>query len=436
MVVRIKREISYLKFLKHPHIIRLYEVITTPTDIIMVMEYSSVELFDYIVSKGKLDHDHARKLFQQIISAVEYCHRHKIVHRDLKPENVLLDDKKNVKIADFGLCNIMKDGDFLQTSCGSPNYASPEVISGKLYAGPEVDVWSCGVILYVMLTGKLPFDDEAIPQLFKKINGGVFKIPTYLSVEARDLIMSMLTVDPTQRITIAEMRNNPWFLKDLPEYLLPLPQVLDTNVIQVDDSIVEKLAKRMGLEREEVFTSLKDPKDSKIRVAYQLLVDNRHLSEKVANEKNKGACLTISSTISPPKSDFSESRFSPTIQPLSSSISKTGFLPSKNLKRPKVRPKWYYGLRSKNNPNEIILELYNALKSIGMEWKTVNDYHIRARYKTRSDTIVKFDIVLYKISTDKYLVDFKNSPVDPKSQLLDVFGFFEACSALISALAF
>jgi len=154
----------------HPHIIRLYEVIDTPSDIFLVNEYvSGGELFDYIVSKGRLSADEARNFFHQIVSGVEYIHFQKIVHRDLKPENLLLDANLNLKIADFGLSNIMRDGDFLRTSCGSPNYAAPEVISGHLYAGPEVDVWSCGVILYALLCGSLPFDDESIPNLFKKI---------------------------------------------------------------------------------------------------------------------------------------------------------------------------------------------------------------------------------------------------------------------------
>ncbi|KAJ1674271.1 Protein kinase, partial [Spiromyces aspiralis] len=151
MAGRVNREIQYLKMLRHPHIIKLYEVITTPSEIIMVIEYAGGELFNYIVEHGKMSESEARRFFQQIISAVEYCHRRNIVHRDLKPENLLLDPFENVKIADFGLSNIMKDGEFLKTSCGSPNYAAPEVINGKLYAGPEVDVWSCGVILYVML---------------------------------------------------------------------------------------------------------------------------------------------------------------------------------------------------------------------------------------------------------------------------------------------
>eukprot|EP00003_Mantamonas_plastica_P000762 TRINITY_DN1058_c0_g1_i7.p1 TRINITY_DN1058_c0_g1~~TRINITY_DN1058_c0_g1_i7.p1 ORF type:complete len:146 (+),score=43.04 TRINITY_DN1058_c0_g1_i7:289-726(+) len=128
---KIAREIQILKLFHHPHIIRLYEVIDTPTDIFMVIEYvSGGELFDYIVNNGKLSEPEARVFFQQIISGVAYCHNYMVVHRDLKPENLLLDSNWNVKIADFGLSNMMKDGDFMRTSCGSPNYAAPEVISG------------------------------------------------------------------------------------------------------------------------------------------------------------------------------------------------------------------------------------------------------------------------------------------------------------------
>ncbi|KAL3252364.1 hypothetical protein MRX96_017682 [Rhipicephalus microplus] len=182
VVGKIRREIQNLKLFRHPHIIKLYQVISTPTDIFMIMEYvSGGELFDYIVKHGKLKESDARRFFQQIISGVAYCHRHMVVHRDLKPENLLLDQNLNVKIADFGLSNMMMDGEFLRTSCGSPNYAAPEVISGKLYAGPEVDIWSCGVILYALLCGTLPFDDEHVPTLFRKIKSGIFPIPDYLN---------------------------------------------------------------------------------------------------------------------------------------------------------------------------------------------------------------------------------------------------------------
>ena len=147
-----------------------YEVISTSTDIIIVLEYAGGELFNYIVANGRMSEPQARRFFQQLISGIEYSHHLKIVHRDLKPENVLLDDDLNVKIADFGLSNEIKDGDFLKTSCGSPNYAAPEVIRGGLYTGPEIDVWSCGVILYVMLCGRLPFEDDDVQTLFTKIS--------------------------------------------------------------------------------------------------------------------------------------------------------------------------------------------------------------------------------------------------------------------------
>ncbi|PWA61105.1 serine/threonine-protein kinase, SIK1/2, KA1 domain/Ssp2 [Artemisia annua] len=167
---RVNREIKIMRLLSHPHIVRLYEVIETQSTIYVIMEYmNSGELFYYIITNGRLEENEARHYFQQIISGVESCHLHKVVHRDLKPENLLLDKKSNVKIADFGLANVMRDGQLLKTSCGSPSYAAPEILSGRLYAGPEVDVWSCGVILYALLTAVLPFDDENISALSAKI---------------------------------------------------------------------------------------------------------------------------------------------------------------------------------------------------------------------------------------------------------------------------
>jgi 5'-AMP-activated protein kinase, catalytic alpha subunit len=242
MEEKVRREINILHLCTHPHIIRLYEVIDTPTDIFLVNEYvSGGELFDYIVSKGRLSADEARNFFHQIISGVEYCHFQKIVHRDLKPENLLLDANLNIKIADFGLSNLMRDGDFLRTSCGSPNYAAPEVISGHLYAGPEVDVWSCGVILYALLCGCLPFDDESIPSLFKKIKSGMYSLPTHLSQLAKNLIPRMLEVDPMKRITIPEIRLHPWFQHKLPPYLRHPPELMEKQERIVDQEVIDEV---------------------------------------------------------------------------------------------------------------------------------------------------------------------------------------------------
>lgn len=281
--------------LTHARPSRRYTVIATKTDIVMVLEYAERELFDYLVRKGKCNDDEARKFFQQIICAVEYCHRHKIVHRDLKPENLLIDSQKNVKIADFGLSNIMTDGNFLKTSCGSPNYAAPEVISGKLYAGPEVDVWSCGVILYVLLVGRLPFDDDYIPALFKKIAAGTFHIPGYISPGAARLIRAMLQVHPVHRITIAEIREDPWFTKNIPKYLEPPPEEyiatgVDTNKpidsrnvapgkpLPVQHKIhqiaVSKLERSMGYGKDDIEDALRHPEPSAIKDAFSIVVEN------------------------------------------------------------------------------------------------------------------------------------------------------------------
>ncbi|CDS06508.1 Putative Related to SNF1-carbon cataboliteFT derepressing ser/thr protein kinase [Lichtheimia ramosa] len=471
---RVKREIQYLKLLRHPHIIKLYEVIVTPTDIIMVIEYAGGELFNYIVEKGRMSEDDARRFFQQVICAVEYCHRHKIVHRDLKPENLLLDANNNVKIADFGLSNIMTDGDFLKTSCGSPNYAAPEVISGRLYAGPEVDVWSCGVILYVMLCGRLPFDDEYIPTLFKKINGGIYTMPSYLSPETKYLLTSMLVVDPMKRITIQEIRQNPWFNKNLPEYLMPLPDTEDDLCRPVDDAIAHELSKKMGYPEDKVQKALHAPENNHIKVAYQLVLDHkRMLKESDSNiqsffasspppwntsfsdhqssdPRDHDSMHDLSSSItvlssSLPKSDGSfppptsrarsSSRASTTMgggQPIApivgtpppgamapvSSAPRDNARPSQHRlsaqhtmprRSGKPRSKWHFGIRSKCPVWEVMLEIYRSLQNVGMEWRVIDPYHIRCRYQYKTpNLVVKFDLQLYKLGNNSYLVDFKN----------------------------
>jgi carbon catabolite-derepressing protein kinase len=273
-----------------------YTVIKTQTEIIMVLEYAGGELFDYIVQNGRMKEAEARRFFQQMLCAVEYCHRHKIVHRDLKPENLLLDDNLNVKIADFGLSNIMTDGNFLKTSCGSPNYAAPEVIGGKLYAGPEVDVWSCGVILYVLLVGRLPFDDEHIPSLFAKIARGTYSIPQWMPSGAASLIKRMLVVNPVQRATIEDIRQDPWFMTELPAYLQPpVEEFLNTGVDpnkairksdiapnasekvqdKLHNEVTEKISKTMGYGKRDVEEALLSDEPSAIKDAYMIVRENK-----------------------------------------------------------------------------------------------------------------------------------------------------------------
>lgn len=166
---QVKREIKILKFINHPNIIKLYEVLDTTKDIFVVMELAKGgELFEEILNH-RSNEEELKCYFRQIMEGVEFAHLNLVAHRDLKPENVLLDKNKRVKIADFGLSNVMRDGKLLRTNCGSLNYAAPEIIGKRYYEGTSVDVWSCGVILYTMLSGCLPFDEEIVSILYKKI---------------------------------------------------------------------------------------------------------------------------------------------------------------------------------------------------------------------------------------------------------------------------
>ncbi|KAJ6443327.1 protein kinase SNF1 [Purpureocillium lavendulum] len=345
MAGRVEREIEYLQLLRHPHIIKLYTVIKTHSEIIMVLEYAGGELFDHIVQHGRMSESEARRFFQQMLCAVEYCHRHKIVHRDLKPENLLLDEHLNVKIADFGLSNIMTDGNFLKTSCGSPNYAAPEVIGGKLYAGPEVDVWSCGVILYVLLVGRLPFDDEHIPSLFAKIARGTYSIPVWMPTGAANLIKKMLVVNPVQRATIEEIRQDPWFVTDLPAYLQPpVEEFLNTGVdpnkaiekrdiapnapVQVQErlhnEVTEKISKTMGYGKNDVEEALQSEEPSAIKDAYMIVRENKMMQVN----QNPDALNEVDEASSPMMSMSSaRSGMSQGLSPRPY-VSKVGILPS------------------------------------------------------------------------------------------------------------
>ncbi|KAJ3335192.1 protein kinase, AMP-activated, alpha 2 catalytic subunit, partial [Kappamyces sp. JEL0680] len=371
----------------------------------------------------------ARKLFQQIISAVEHCHFHKIVHRDLKPENILLDALKNVKIADFGLSNYLEDGDFLKTSCGSPNYAAPEVISGKLYAGPEIDVWSCGVILYVMLCGQLPFDDDHIPTLFKKINSGIFRLPSFLSSASKDLLSAMLTVDPLKRITIPEIRKAPWFAKDLPAYLLPTYHLIEKSpYAEMNEPIVEELSKKMKFCLQTIYHALSEPENNQIQVAYRLMVDNLPIERQV-----KGSDPIIAS-LKDMHISLRESEKS-SIQIISNSIPPSKEETVEPRKMRTTRSRWHYGIRSRSDPFEIMLEIYNALSRTSLKWKSMDNYKIRCYDVSPRGDEVKFEIQLYKIEPGNYLVDFKR--ISPRDRLVQdishsssVYTFFEACIKL------
>ncbi|KAL8113232.1 hypothetical protein AgCh_020525 [Apium graveolens] len=237
MIGQIKREISTMKLVRHPNVIRMHEVMASKTKIYIVLEFvTGGELFDKIASKGRLKEDEARKYFQQLINAVDYCHSRGVFHRDLKPENLLLDANGVLKVSDFGLSalpqQVREDG-LLHTTCGTPNYVAPEVINNKGYDGAKADLWSCGVILYVLMAGYLPFEESNLMALYKKIFKADFSCPPWFSSSAKKLIKRILDPSPITRITIQEVIENEWFKKGYqpPRFVQEDVSLEDVNAI-------------------------------------------------------------------------------------------------------------------------------------------------------------------------------------------------------------
>ncbi|KAM4876780.1 maternal embryonic leucine zipper kinase isoform 2-T2 [Thomomys bottae] len=239
---RIKTEIDALKNLRHQHICQLYHVLETDNKIFMVLEYCpGGELFDYIISHDRLSEEETRVVFRQIVSAVAYVHSQGYAHRDLKPENLLFDEYHKLKLIDFGLCAKPKGNkDYhLQTCCGSLAYAAPELIQGKSYLGSEADVWSMGILFYVLMCGFLPFDDDNIMVLYKKIMKGKYDVPKWLSPSSILLLQQMLQVDPKKRISIRNLLNHPWIMQD---YNCPVEWQSKNPFIHLDDDCVTELS--------------------------------------------------------------------------------------------------------------------------------------------------------------------------------------------------
>ncbi|KHN01893.1 CBL-interacting serine/threonine-protein kinase 11 [Glycine soja] len=216
----VKREISIMSRLHHPNIVKLHEVLATKTKIYFILEFAKGgELFARI-AKSRFSEDLARRYFQQLISAVGYCHARGVFHRDLKPENLLLDEQGNLKVSDFGLSAVKDqigvDG-LLHTLCGTPAYVAPEILAKKGYDGAKVDVWSCGIILFVLVAGYLPFNDPNLMVMYKKIYKGEFRCPRWFSMELRRILTRLLDTNPDTRITVDEIMKDTWFKKGYKE---------------------------------------------------------------------------------------------------------------------------------------------------------------------------------------------------------------------------
>ncbi|KNA08776.1 hypothetical protein SOVF_159670 [Spinacia oleracea] len=215
LMSQVQREIRTMKLLNHPNIVRIHEVIGSKTKIYIVMEYAAGgQLSDKLTYMEKLSEEDARKYFQQLVDAVDYCHSRGVYHRDLKPENLLLDNQGNLKVSDFGLSALQKPGSLLSTACGSPSYVAPEVLNKKTYDGAAADVWACGVILFELCAGYLPFIDPNLMNLYTKILRAEYECPKWFTPSQKQLIGRLLNPRSKKRITVAEIAEDEWFQRD------------------------------------------------------------------------------------------------------------------------------------------------------------------------------------------------------------------------------
>jgi 5'-AMP-activated protein kinase catalytic alpha subunit len=254
------------------------------------MEYCpGGELFDYIVKHQRVKEKEACRFFQQIIAGVEYIHKLGVVHRDLKPENLLLDHSKNIKLVDFGLSNTYQPGELLKTACGSPCYAAPEMIAGHKYVGIKVDMWSCGIILYALICGYLPFEDPNTNQLYKKILSGEFKTPEFLSLEAKDLLKGILNTDPEKRFSIDQVRRHRWFNQHKQEIHKGI--LVGYDEIPVDSYILSQV-EHHGIDKENARKALEANAHDNATTSYYLLL-KKHLKgggSSVAEYRKSESC--------------------------------------------------------------------------------------------------------------------------------------------------
>ncbi|XP_012693784.1 serine/threonine-protein kinase MARK1-like isoform X2 [Clupea harengus] len=282
------REVRIMKLLNHPNIVKLFEVIETEKTLYLIMEYASGgEVFDYLVAHGRMKEKEARAKFRQIVSAVEYCHQKMIVHRDLKAENLLLDADMNIKIADFGFSNEFTMGSKLDTFCGSPPYAAPELFQGKKYDGPEVDVWSLGVILYTLVSGSLPFDGQNLKELRERVLKGKYRIPFYMSTDCENLLKKLLVLNPVKRGSLEQVMKDRWMnVAHEEEELKPYtePEQDNSDIKRIE------LMVTMGFPKDEILDSLAGQKYDEVMATYLLL--GRKTPEFEGNESvSSNLCL-------------------------------------------------------------------------------------------------------------------------------------------------
>nr|XP_040019168.1 LOW QUALITY PROTEIN: serine/threonine-protein kinase BRSK2-like [Gasterosteus aculeatus aculeatus] len=305
VLMKVEREIAILKLIEHPHVLKLHDVYENKKYLYLVLEHvSGGELFDYLVKKGRLTPKEARKFFRQIISALDFCHSHSICHRDLKPENLLLDEKNNIRIADFGMASLQVGDSLLETSCGSPHYACPEVIRGEKYDGRKADAWSCGVILFALLVGALPFDDDNLRNLLEKVKLGVFHMPHFIPPECQNLLKGMIEVDAGKRFTLEQIQKHTWYLagKNEPEPEQPVPRKVAIRSLaaaeEIDPDVLESMHS-LGCfrDKEKLSKDLLSEEENQEKMIYFLLLDRK---EKYPSQEDE-PCPPRSEIADPPR---------------------------------------------------------------------------------------------------------------------------------------
>ncbi|XP_059350376.1 MAP/microtubule affinity-regulating kinase 3-like isoform X2 [Daphnia carinata] len=312
------REVRIMKILDHPNIVKLFQVIETEKTLYLVMEYASGgEVFDYLVLHGRMKEKEARAKFRQIVSAVQYCHQKRIIHRDLKAENLLLDSEMNIKIADFGFSNEFTPGSKLDTFCGSPPYAAPELFQGKKYDGPEVDVWSLGVILYTLVSGSLPFDGSTLRELRERVLRGKYRIPFYMSTDCENLLKKFLVLNPTKRASLEAIMKDKWMNMGHEED--ELKPYSEPEVDLSDQKRIEILV-GMGYSRTEIEDSLKTQKYDDVFATYLLL--GRRSTDLESDGSRSGSSLSLRGV--PPRTDAATAASGPSSVPSSGHSSQSG----------------------------------------------------------------------------------------------------------------
>lgn len=443
---KIEREISVMKLFKHKNVLELFEVFQNSKYIFLVLEHiQGGELFDYVVKRGRLPDDEAFHFFKQIILGLEYCHTKLICHRDLKLENLLVDGDKNIKIADFGMANMMSETSLLETSCGSPHYASPEVAKGEKYHGTEADVWSVGVILFALVCGRLPFDDEDIGRLLYKVRQAQYQIPDFLDADLRDLISQMLQINTSKRITIKQIKAHKWWLRMEKKEIQPVgeesekspvepqPNIdLENNeeedIREVEGDVLASMAAMGWQDTEAVKSQITNTKENTIeKVLYKLLLKRRQETASVniasnANNSSDNGNLAISlepvsvlnpisdEINSPPSpSGQSSRRFSFSTSSLSPTPRRNSWFakfmkwkngskpdsPNKNVATPS------FGIHSNKTLNEIFSNLESVFGRLGIQFNYVSDIQMQATYYIDKKDAVEFDV---------YIEEVDNSP--------------------------